>query len=114
MAPVRPPAAAQERGAPWYADRANLLFYQDDQGRSHPVKSAADWARRVAHTRANMELVMGALPAPKDVMFGFPVTTAGGDYKIVEGLEIDAFSRECIDKTLAELQGEQDGVKHLL
>jgi malate dehydrogenase len=29
-------------------------------------------------------------------------------------LEIDAFSRECINKTLAELQSEQDGVKHLL
>ncbi len=56
----------------------------------------------------------GEYGIPKDVMFGFPVTTAGGDYKIVEGLEIDAFSRECIDKTLAELQGEQDGVKHLL
>jgi len=47
-------------------------------------------------------------------MFGFPVTTAGGQYKIVEGLSIDAFSQECINKTLAELQGEQDGVKHLL
>ena len=34
--------------------------------------------------------------------------------KIVEGLSIDAFSQECINKTLAELQGEQDGVKHLL
>ena len=56
----------------------------------------------------------GEYGIPKDVVFGFPVTTAGGDYKIVEGLEIDAFSRECIDKTLSELQGEQDGVKHLL
>jgi len=51
---------------------------------------------------------------PKDVMFGFPVTTAGGEYKIVEGLPIDAFSQECINKTLSELQGEQDGVKHLV
>ena len=51
---------------------------------------------------------------PKDVIFGFPVTTEGGKYKIVEGLPIDAFSQERIDKTLAELQGEQDGVKHLL
>jgi malate dehydrogenase len=56
----------------------------------------------------------GEYGIPKDVMFGFPVTTAGGDYKIVEGLEIDAFSQECINKTLSELQGEQDGVKHLL
>jgi malate dehydrogenase len=51
---------------------------------------------------------------PKDVMFGFPVTCAGGEYKVVEGLEIDAFSKSCIDKTLAELLEEQDGVKHLL
>jgi malate dehydrogenase len=56
----------------------------------------------------------GEYGIPKDVMFGFPVTTENGQYKIVEGLPIDAFSQECIDKTLAELQGEQDGVKHLL
>ncbi len=56
----------------------------------------------------------GEYGIPKDVMFGFPVTTAGGNYSIVEGLPIDAFSQECIDKTLAELQAEQDGVKHLL
>jgi malate dehydrogenase len=47
-------------------------------------------------------------------MFGFPVTTEAGKYKIVEGLPIDAFSQGAIDKTLAELVGEQDGVKHLL
>ena len=51
---------------------------------------------------------------PKDVMFGFPVTCAGGEYKLVEGLPIDAFSKQCIDKTLAELLEEQEGVKHLL
>lgn len=56
----------------------------------------------------------GEYGIPKDVMFGFPVTCAGGDYKIVEGLPIDEFSKACIDKTLAELLGEQDGVKHLL
>ncbi len=56
----------------------------------------------------------GEYGIPKDVIFGFPVTTEGGKYKIVEGLPIDAFSQECINKTLAELQGEQDGVKHLL
>jgi len=56
----------------------------------------------------------GEYGIPKDVMFGFPVTTAAGKYTIVEGLPIDAFSQECIDKTLAELQAEQDGVKHLL
>jgi malate dehydrogenase len=56
----------------------------------------------------------GEYGIPKDVMFGYPVTCADGDYKIVEGLPIDAFSQSCIDKTLAELVAEQDGVKHLL
>ncbi|HEY6135781.1 MAG TPA: malate dehydrogenase [Rubrivivax sp.] len=56
----------------------------------------------------------GEYGIPKDVMFGYPVTTEGGKYRIVEGLAIDAFSQECINKTLAELQAEQDGVKHLL
>ncbi len=56
----------------------------------------------------------GQYGIPKDVIFGFPVTTEGGEYTLVEGLAIDEFSQSCINKTLAELQGEQDGVKHLL
>ncbi len=45
---------------------------------------------------------------------GYPVTCEGGEYKIVEGIAIDEFSQECINKTLKELTDEQDGVKHLL
>ena len=56
----------------------------------------------------------GEYGIPKDVMFGYPVTTEGGKYSIVEGLAIDEFSQGAIDKTLAELTAEQDGVKHLL
>lgn len=56
----------------------------------------------------------GEYGIPKDVMFGFPVTTENGKYKIVEGLPIDSFSQERIDKTLKELQEEQAGVAHLL
>jgi malate dehydrogenase len=44
---------------------------------------------------------------PKEVMFGYPVTCANGEYKIVEGLPIDAFSQECINKTLAELKAKK-------
>ncbi|MBK8073535.1 MAG: malate dehydrogenase [Ramlibacter sp.] len=51
---------------------------------------------------------------PKDTMFGFPVTCANGEYKVVEGLAIDEFSQGCINKTLKELQDEQAGVAHLL
>ena len=56
----------------------------------------------------------GQYGIPKDTMFGFAVTCDGGEYKLVEGLEIDAFSQQCIDKTLKELQEEQAGVAHLL
>jgi len=56
----------------------------------------------------------GQYGIPADIMFGMPVVCNAGEYKVVEGLAIDDFSRKCIDKTLAELQGEQDGVKHLL
>ncbi len=56
----------------------------------------------------------GEYGIPKDVMFGFPVTTAGGEYKLVEGLAIDEFSQQRIALTLKELLEEQDGVKHLL
>jgi malate dehydrogenase len=56
----------------------------------------------------------GQYGIPKDTMFGYPVTCSGGEYKIVEGLPVDAFSQECINKTLKELQEEQAGVAHLL
>ena len=56
----------------------------------------------------------GQYGIPQDIMFGMPVVCEAGEYKVIEGLAIDEFSRKCIDKTLAELQGEQDGVKHLL
>jgi len=56
----------------------------------------------------------GSYGIPKDVMYGVPVTTANGEYTRIEGLEIDAFSRERMDKTLAELEEERAGVAHLL
>jgi malate dehydrogenase len=56
----------------------------------------------------------GEYGIPADVVFGYPVTCSGGDYSIVAGLPIDEFSQACIDKTLAELVSERDGVKHLL
>lgn len=56
----------------------------------------------------------GEYGIPKDTLFGYPVTCEGGEYKLVEGLPIDAFSQECINKTLKELQDEQAGVAHLL
>ncbi len=56
----------------------------------------------------------GSYGIPEDTMYGFPVTCANGRYSIVQGLEIDAFSRERMDLTLKELAEEREGVRHLL
>lgn len=53
---------AEDKLAPTYEDRANLLFFNDDTGKLSPVKSPTDWARRVSHFRASIELVMGSMP----------------------------------------------------
>ena len=56
----------------------------------------------------------GEYGIPAEVIYGFPVTCENGEYKMVEGLEIDDFSRERMTHTLNELLEEQAGVKHLL
>jgi malate dehydrogenase len=56
----------------------------------------------------------GSYDIPKGVMFGFPVTCANGQYKIVQDLEVSDFSRARINGTLRELQEEAAAVAHLL
>ncbi|MBC7857252.1 MAG: malate dehydrogenase [Burkholderiaceae bacterium] len=56
----------------------------------------------------------GSYGIPEGIVFGFPVTVENGEYKIVQGLSVDAFSQERINVTLNELLEEQNGVKHLL
>ena len=47
------------------------------------------------------------------IISSFPVTSEGGQWKIVQGLEIDDFSRQRIDASVAELVEERDAVKEL-
>ncbi|MBS0345067.1 MAG: malate dehydrogenase [Proteobacteria bacterium] len=56
----------------------------------------------------------GSYGIPEGIIYGFPVTTENGEYKIVQGLEIDEFSRDRMNNTLNELLEERDGVKDLL
>ena len=56
----------------------------------------------------------GSYGIPEGIVFGFPVTTENGEYKIIQGLEIDQFSQERINLTLNELNEERAGVAHLL
>jgi len=55
----------------------------------------------------------GSYGVPEGILSGFPVTTSGGTYSIVEGLEINDFSRTRIDASAAELVDERDAVREL-
>ncbi|MBU6258751.1 MAG: malate dehydrogenase [Burkholderiales bacterium] len=97
-------AIIEARGLSSAASAANAAI---DHMRDWALGTGGDWVTMGIPSN-------GEYGIPKDVMFGYPVTCEGGQYKIVEGLAIDAFSQGCIDKTLAELTGERDGVAHLL
>jgi malate dehydrogenase len=56
----------------------------------------------------------GSYNIPVGVVFGFPVTTNNGEYQIVQGLAMDAFSQERIQLTLNELTEERDAIQHLV
>jgi malate dehydrogenase len=55
----------------------------------------------------------GEYGVPEGLIYSYPVTTSNGDWEIVEGLEIDDFSRAKMDATAAELVEERDAVKDL-
>ncbi len=55
----------------------------------------------------------GSYGIEEGIICSFPATSDGGDWQIVEGLEINDFSQEKIDATVDELKGERDTVKDL-
>jgi malate dehydrogenase len=55
----------------------------------------------------------GSYGVPEGLVSSFPVTCEGGEWSIVQGLEIDAFSRGRIDASVAELAEERDAVREL-
>jgi malate dehydrogenase len=55
----------------------------------------------------------GSYGVEEGLISGFPCTCSGGEWKIVEGLDIDDFSRERIDASADELKAERDAVKDL-
>jgi malate dehydrogenase len=55
----------------------------------------------------------GSYGVPEGLISSFPVTCEGGRYQIVQGLDLDEFSRGRVDATVAELVDERDAVKGL-
>ena len=77
------PGRAEE--PPFYAEKSHLLYYLDQQGRQHPVRTRADWAIRRRHILANMQQVMGPLPRRK----GRPL-----DVRVVEQARLGQMTRK--------------------
>lgn len=55
----------------------------------------------------------GSYGVDEGIISGFPCTCSGGEYSIVQGLDIDDFSRGRIDASVDELKGERDTVREL-
>ncbi len=82
---------------------------------SATIDAARDWL----HGSAEGDWVSMAVPSdgsygvPEGLISSFPVTTRNGNWEIVQGLEIDEFSRGRIDASVAELAEERDAVTEL-
>ncbi|MGH6657611.1 MAG: malate dehydrogenase [Actinocrinis sp.] len=55
----------------------------------------------------------GSYGVPEGLVSSFPVTTKGGEFQIVQGLEVNDFSRARIDASVKELSDERDAVREL-
>jgi malate dehydrogenase len=97
-------AIIEARGASSAASAANAAI---DHMRDWALGTQGKWVTMGIRSDGSYGIAEG-------VIYGFPVTCGGGSYQIVQGLEIDAFSRERMDNTLKEILEERDGVKHLL
>lgn len=82
---------------------------------SATVDAARDWLLgSPADDWVSMAVVSdGSYGVPEGLISSFPVTTSGGDWSIVQGLEIDDFSRGRIDASTAELAEEREAVTGL-
>jgi malate dehydrogenase len=84
------------------------------------ASAAIDHVRTWVHGTADGDWTSMGIPSDGSygikagVIYSYPVTCQGGEYRIVAGLAIDSFSRKRMDASDAELREERDGVKELL
>ncbi len=97
-------AIIKARGASSAASAASAAV---DHMRSWALGTAkGDWASMAVPSDGSYGIKPG-------VIYGYPCTCSGGKYEIVQGLEINAFSRARMDATDKELREERAGVEHL-
>jgi malate dehydrogenase len=92
-------AIIEARGASSAASAANAAI---DHMRDW-VSGTSDWVSMGVPSD-------GSYGVPEGLISGFPCTCANGEWSIVQGLDIDDFSRSKIDASVAELTGERDTV----
>ncbi|WP_185230658.1 malate dehydrogenase [Teredinibacter franksiae] len=98
-------AIIKARGASSAASAANAAIFHM---RDWALGSAAnDWVSMAVYSDGSYGIEEG-------LIYSFPCTCEGGDWKIVQGLEIDAFSQGRMIETETELREERDAVKSLL
>jgi malate dehydrogenase len=97
-------AVIEARGASSAASAANAAI---DHMHSWALGSAdRDWVSMAVPSD-------GSYGVPTGLISSFPCTCANGEYRIVQGLDIDDFSRTRIDASVGELVEERDAVKEL-
>ena len=93
-------AVIEARGASSAASAANAA-----------IEHARDWIAGTTGEWVSMGVPSdGSYGIPEGLICGFPCTCAGGEYRVVEGLETNDFSRIRIDASVAELVAERDTV----
>jgi malate dehydrogenase len=82
---------------------------------SATIDAARDWLLGTPEgDRVSMAVRSdGSYDVPEGLIYSFPVTTRDGDWEIVQGLEVNDFSRGKMDATAAELEDERAAVKEL-
>ena len=97
-------AIIEARGASSAASAANAV-----------LDHVRDWVHGTAEGDWTSAALVsdGSYGVAEGVLSGFPVVSTGGRWEIVQGLDIDAFSRQRIDASVGELLEERDAVQNL-
>jgi malate dehydrogenase len=78
---------------------------------SAAIDHVSDWVKGTGSEWVSMGVASdGSYGIPEGLISGFPCTCEGGEWRIVEGIELDDFSRAKIDASVEELTGERDTV----
>ena len=102
---------------PTVAKRGAAIIEARGQSSAASAANAAvdhvhDWVNGSGWTSAAI-MSDGSYGVPEGLISSFPVTSTGGRWQIVQGLEVDGFSRSRIDASVAELVEERDAVRAL-